>query len=108
MPSRRVSRRRPWKGRVILERVPKDLPAYGARNVEKVTAGTGEALPGPMACECCRSVLSYNRPQAGKGSRGREGVGGGHRYRSSRADNRTAGDGKGRYFVHASRTGKGR
>jgi hypothetical protein len=36
---------------VILERVLKDLPAYGARNVEKVAAGTGEALPGPMACE---------------------------------------------------------
>ncbi len=26
---------------------PKDSPAYGARNVQMVTAGTGEALPGP-------------------------------------------------------------
>ena len=49
MPSRRVSRRRPWKGRLILERVLMNLPAYWARNVEKVTAGTGEALPGPAA-----------------------------------------------------------
>jgi hypothetical protein len=29
---------------------PKDSPAYGARNVEIVTAGTGEALPGLMTC----------------------------------------------------------
>jgi len=28
-----------------------NLPAYGVRNVEKVAAGTGEALPGPTACE---------------------------------------------------------
>ena len=28
----------------------KDSPAYGARNVQMVAAGTGEALPGPMAC----------------------------------------------------------
>ncbi len=27
-----------------------NLPAYGAWNVEKVAAGTGEALPGPTAC----------------------------------------------------------
>jgi len=27
-----------------------------------VAAGTGEALPGPVACGlCCRSVVSYNR-----------------------------------------------
>jgi hypothetical protein len=40
----------------------KDSPAYGARNVQIVTAGTGEALPGPAACGwCCRSVASYNR-----------------------------------------------
>jgi hypothetical protein len=25
-----------------------NLPAYGAWNVEKVAAGTGEALPGPV------------------------------------------------------------
>jgi hypothetical protein len=51
VPSRWVSRRRPGKGRGILERVLRNLPAYGARNVEKVAAGTGEALPGPVACE---------------------------------------------------------
>ena len=28
----------------------KDSPAYGARNVQIVTAGTGEALPGPATC----------------------------------------------------------
>jgi len=26
----------------------KDSPAYGARNVQRVVAGTGEALPGPV------------------------------------------------------------
>ena len=41
----------------------RDSPAYGARNVSRVAAGTGEALPGPAACgSCCRSVASYNRP----------------------------------------------
>ena len=44
----------------------KDSPAYGAWNVQKVTTGTGEALPGPVACECRRSVASYNRCRAGK------------------------------------------
>ena len=28
----------------------KDSPAYGARNVQTVAAGTGEALPGPATC----------------------------------------------------------
>jgi hypothetical protein len=28
----------------------KDSPASGARNVQTVTAGTGEALPGPKTC----------------------------------------------------------
>jgi hypothetical protein len=69
VPSRRVSRRRPWKGRGILERVLRNLPAYGARNVERVAAGTGEALPGPMVCGCCcRSVPSYNRSERGRGA----------------------------------------
>ena len=27
-----------------------DSPAYGARNVSMVTAGTWETLPGPVAC----------------------------------------------------------
>jgi hypothetical protein len=41
---------------------PKDSPAYGARNVQIVTAGTGEALPGPLTCGACqRSVALYNR-----------------------------------------------
>jgi hypothetical protein len=40
----------------------KDSPAYGARNVQIVATGTGEALPGPAACgSCCRSVALYNR-----------------------------------------------
>jgi hypothetical protein len=33
----------------------KDSPAYGARKVQIVTAGTGEALPGPMTCEIVSS-----------------------------------------------------
>jgi hypothetical protein len=32
---------------------PKDSPAYGARNVSRVAAGTGEALPGPVTCGWC-------------------------------------------------------
>ena len=28
----------------------RDSPAYGARNVSRVAAGTGEALPGPVTC----------------------------------------------------------
>ena len=40
----------------------KDSPAYGARNVQIVTAGTGETLPGPVICGLCRrSVALYNR-----------------------------------------------
>ena len=42
----------------------KNSPAYGARNVQIVTAGTGEALPGPMACavvpsEASRSITGH-------------------------------------------------
>jgi hypothetical protein len=36
----------------------KDSPAYGARNVQIVTAGTGEALPGPMTCAIVSSEVS--------------------------------------------------
>jgi hypothetical protein len=44
-----------------------NLPAYGAWNVEKVAMGTGEALPGPAACEIVAGVItSYNRSEAGK------------------------------------------
>ena len=56
----------------------KDSPAYGARNVQIVTTGTGEALPGPVTCGfCCWSSALYNR-------RNREvsGVSGGRRRRS--------------------------
>jgi hypothetical protein len=28
----------------------KNFPAYGVRNVRIVAAGTGETLPGPVAC----------------------------------------------------------
>ncbi|MCI4673453.1 hypothetical protein [Candidatus Mycolicibacterium alkanivorans] len=39
----------------------KNSPAYGARNVQIVAAGTGEALPGPVTCEmCCWSAALYN------------------------------------------------
>jgi hypothetical protein len=37
----------------------KDSSAYGVRNVQIVTAGTGEALPGPAACGVL--VLSVER-----------------------------------------------
>lgn len=40
----------------------KNSPAYGARNVQIVAAGTGEALPGPATCEmCCWSAALYNQ-----------------------------------------------
>ena len=40
----------------------KDSPAYGARNVQTVAAGTGKALPGPVTCGwCCWSAALYNR-----------------------------------------------
>jgi hypothetical protein len=46
-----------------LEAAPRNLPAYGARNVEMVAAGTWETLPGPtdLWMGCGRSVASYNR-----------------------------------------------
>jgi len=42
----------------------KDSPAYGARNVQIVAAGTGEALPGPgdLRISCPQSGALYNRP----------------------------------------------
>ena len=40
----------------------RDSSAYGARNVQMVAAGTGEALPGPVVCGVCRrSDVPYNR-----------------------------------------------
>lgn len=46
-----------------LEAAVKDSSAYGARNVQMVATGTGEALPGRTACvEFCRSSSGpYNR-----------------------------------------------
>lgn len=40
---------------------PKDSPAYGARNVQKGTAGTGEALPDPAAAKSAGAGGSYKR-----------------------------------------------
>jgi hypothetical protein len=57
----------------------KDSSAYGVRNVQIVTAGTGEALPGPAACGVfgvvggARSITGG----PGKGAACRVGVGGG-------------------------------
>ena len=56
----------------------KDSPAYGARNVQIVAAGTGEALPGPMTCGFL--VIGAARPitsDPGKWVACRVGVGGG-------------------------------
>jgi hypothetical protein len=64
------------EGVKILEAALKDLPAYGAWNVEKVTAGTGEALPGPAVCEAVgasRPITGLRREVVGC----RVGVGGG-------------------------------
>ena len=41
----------------------KNSPAYGARNVQIVAAGTGEALPGPVTCGC---VAGARRPITGE------------------------------------------
>ena len=79
----------------------RDCPAYRARNVQKVTAGTGEALPGqsgravPVEVRC---PITGEEPGSGRGA-GREseaavvpvGPAGQHNLRG----------GKGRCFVHA-------
>src|SRR3954467_2780744 len=57
----------------------RNSPAYGARNVQIVAAGTGEALPGPTTCG--NVVVGAWRPitdDLGKWTTGRTGVGGGH------------------------------
>lgn len=56
----------------------KDSPAYGTRNVQMVTAGTGEALPGPMAL---RVAVGASCPITGSG-REVDVVPGGRRRRS--------------------------
>ncbi len=56
----------------------KDSSAYGARNVQMVAAGTGEALPGPATCDELSSEAT--RPitgDPGKWVACRVGVGGG-------------------------------
>jgi len=44
-----------------LEAAAKNSPAYGARNGQKATTGTGETLPGPAVSVDCRSDGPYNR-----------------------------------------------
>jgi hypothetical protein len=62
----------------ILEVQPRRTPRRKrARNVQTVTAGTGEALPGRNALRIAWNSLSYNRCGAGKWIGRREGVGGG-------------------------------
>jgi hypothetical protein len=56
---------------------PKDSPAYGARNVSRVAAGTGEALPGPVVCEIATGARRPITGDPGKWIVGRVGVGGG-------------------------------
>ena len=62
---------------LILERIVKDSPAYGARNVQKVTAGTGEALPGPADCGVSSEASCSITGDPGKWVTSRVGVGGG-------------------------------
>jgi hypothetical protein len=53
----------------ILEVQPRRTPRRKrARNVQTVTAGTGEALPGRNALRIAWNSLSYNRCGAGKRS----------------------------------------
>jgi len=47
----------------------KKSPAYGALNVQKVTTGTGEALPGPVVCERPAGAPSPITVSAGSGHR---------------------------------------
>jgi len=54
-----------------------NLPAYGALNVWKVAAGTGEALPGPAMLRCFVGAASPITGQSGKWAWCRVGVGGG-------------------------------
>ena len=43
-------RAKAMEGAKSLDAAPRNLPAYGAWNVQRVAAGTGEALPGPAVC----------------------------------------------------------
>jgi hypothetical protein len=55
-----------------------DSSAYGARNVQIVAAGTGEALPGPMTVEEVVGARRLITDELGKWMVGWVGVGGGH------------------------------
>lgn len=62
----------------ILEMQPRRTPRRKrARNVQTVTAGTGETLPGRNALRIAWNSLSYNWCGAGKWIGRRVGVGGG-------------------------------
>lgn len=62
----------------ILEEQPRRTPRRKrARNVQKVAAGTGEALPGRNVRRVAWRSSSYNRCGAGRWIGCREGVGGG-------------------------------
>jgi hypothetical protein len=50
---------------LVLERVPKDLPAQRARNGQKVALGTGEVLLGPGSA-AREAALSITGSDAGK------------------------------------------
>ncbi|HYA67775.1 MAG TPA: hypothetical protein VED63_03490, partial [Acidimicrobiales bacterium] len=43
--------RRPWTAPMVLEPVPRNLPAQGAWNGHTVVLGTGEILLGPVVSE---------------------------------------------------------
>jgi hypothetical protein len=60
---------------LILERAPRNPPAYGAWNGRKVVVGTGESLLGP-ALRGREAVLAYNQC-SWEVAGGREAVGGG-------------------------------
>ncbi len=71
-----------------------NLPAYGALNVWKVAAGTGEALPGPVMLRC---VAGATRPITGQSGKVGVVLGGRRRrpyYRLSARDNRTRREGR--------------
>ena len=53
-----------------LERSREELPGVEGVNVQKVAAGTGEAVPGPVTAEQRRSVVPYNRCEPGSGRPG--------------------------------------
>jgi hypothetical protein len=53
----------------ILEVQPRGTPRRNrVRNVQKVAAGTGEALPGRSILQIGAESLSYNRCESGSGS----------------------------------------